>query len=73
MSDYTREFRKLAKDKEEQAESEDKSGKKRSGRRAAKVFPTLSNVDMIEYERWLAECRARLACIQGYGGDGWTD
>ena len=55
MSEYTREFRKLAKDKEEQAESEDKSGKKRSGRRSAKVFPTLSNVDMIEYERWLAE------------------
>ena len=55
MSDYTREFRKLAKDKEEQAASENPNGKKRSSSRSAKVFPTLSNVDMIEYERWLAE------------------
>jgi hypothetical protein len=55
MSDYTREFRKLAKDKAEQAESEENSDKKRSKRRSVKVFPTLANVDMIEYERWLAE------------------
>jgi hypothetical protein len=55
MSDYTREFRKLAKEKEEQAESEESDGKKRSKRRSTKVFPTLANVDVIEYERWLAE------------------
>ena len=55
MSDYTREFRKLAKEKEEQAASENPNGKKRSSSRSAKVFPTLANADMIEYEQWLAK------------------
>ncbi|MBE6384275.1 MAG: hypothetical protein E7048_01275 [Lentisphaerae bacterium] len=55
MSDYTKEFRALQKEKEEMAEEENGKGKKRSRRRSQKVTPNLSNVDLIEYERWLAE------------------
>ena len=54
MSDYAREFRALPKEKEEAAE-EGRDVKKRSRRRVPKVQPNLGNVDIIEYERWIAE------------------
>lgn len=55
MSDYTKEFRALQKEKEEMAEAENEKGRKRSRRRSQKVYPNLSNVDIVEYERWIAE------------------
>jgi hypothetical protein len=62
MRDYTREFRALQAEKEaakaaEEAEK-DKTGKSkrsRSRRSSSREVPTLKNVDMVEYERWLAE------------------
>ena len=61
MRDYTKEFRTLLAEKEnlkaEQEAEKDKSGKKakRPRSRARKESPRLDNVDIVEYERWLAE------------------
>ena len=57
MSDYTKEFRKLHKEKDEIA-AEENPDKKRSRRSAFRGHPNLSNVDIPEYERWLAEKNA---------------
>ena len=58
MRDYTREFRSLLRDKEEaEARKNAKEGKKVKKERSAsrRLSPTLANVDLIEYERWVAE------------------
>lgn len=55
MSDYTRDFREFLREKEEAAEGDDDKKSRRSRKRSKKVFPTLSNVDIVEYERWLAD------------------
>ena len=58
MRDYTREFRSLLRDKEEaEARKNEKEGKKVKKERSAsrRLSPTLANVDLIEYERWVAE------------------
>lgn len=55
MSDYTKEFRALHKEKMEKAEAEEGEGKKRPKKRSVKVYPNLKNVDLVEYERWLSE------------------
>ena len=59
MRDYTREYRSFLREKEDlEAEKESKeegSKKKRSRSTARRAVPTLANVDMIEYERWLSQ------------------
>lgn len=62
LRDYTKEFKQLWKEKEDAKNKEEQSaapakGKKSSHRRrnATPPKPTLANVDLIEYERWLAE------------------
>ena len=63
LRDYTKEFKQLwkekeaAKNNEEQAAAPAKGGKKSPPKRrnATPPKPTLANVDLIEYERWLAE------------------
>lgn len=62
MRDYTKEYRLYVKEKEEQKAAgenadEGKKGRKsrRSRSRSRRIMPTLANVDLIEYERWLAE------------------
>ena len=54
MSDYTKEFQLLQKEKEAAAAGEE-DGKKASRRRTVKAKPDLSKVDIAEYERWIAE------------------
>lgn len=58
MRDYTREFRSLLRDKEEaEARKNEQEGKKVKKERSSsrRLSPTLANVDLIEYERWVAE------------------
>lgn len=62
MREYTKEFRQLWKEKEDAKNKEEQSASPAKGkksppkkRRAAPPKPTLANVDLIEYERWLAE------------------
>ena len=62
LRDYTKEFKQLWKEKEAAKNSEGESapaakGKKSPPRKrnATPPKPTLANVDLIEYERWLAE------------------
>lgn len=55
MSDYAPEFRRLLKDKELAEAQEDGTKGKRAKRNLRGVYPTLKTVDLIEYERWLAE------------------
>ena len=59
MRDYTREYRAVLREKEDlAAEKENKEEgkkKKRSRSTARRAVPTLANVDMIEYERWLSQ------------------
>ena len=61
MRDYTREFRRYLKEKEETEEAREEANgkrKKRSRSRASVLRPTLANVDLVEYERWIAEVTA---------------
>lgn len=65
MRDYTREFRKYLREKEEteaanEAAKEETKGKKkkRSRSRVSSLRPTLANVNLVEYERWIAEVTA---------------
>ena len=61
MRDYTKEFRTLVKEQEEaKAAEEAKKNQgnektKRSRTQSVRVSPTLKNVNLVEYERWLAE------------------
>ena len=57
MRDYTREFRSWLRDKEEaEARKNEKEGKPvKKERNSRRISPTLANVDLIEYERWVAE------------------
>ena len=57
MSEYTRAYREFLREKKETEEETQEEGKNkgRRSKRQPKVYPTLSNVDLIEYERWLAE------------------
>ena len=61
MRDYEREFRQYLKEKaESEAAAEETKGKskKRTRSRVSAVRPTLANVDLVEYERWIAEVTA---------------
>lgn len=61
MREYTREYRNYLRDKEEQNPAKDDKAsrtRRRSARKTSRSVPTLRNVDMIEYERWLAEVTA---------------
>lgn len=62
MRDYAKEFRQLWKEKEAAKNNEEQSAAPAKGkksppkkRNATPPKPTLANVDLIEYERWLAE------------------
>ena len=62
MRDYAKEFRQLWKEKEDAKNKEEQSAAPAKGkksppkkRNATPPKPTLANVDLIEYERWLAE------------------
>ena len=62
MRDYTREFKQLWKEKEAAKNKDDQPAASAKGkksppkkRNATPPKPTLANVDLIEYERWLAE------------------
>lgn len=61
MRDYTRSYRAYVREQEalkaEEAEKSEKGTKRkrRSRSRASRAVPTLANVDIVEYERWLAE------------------
>lgn len=61
MRDYTREYRAFLREKEdlaaekESAAGSDRQKKKRTRSSARRAVPTLANVDIIEYERWLSQ------------------
>ena len=78
MRDYTKEFKQLWKEKEAAKNNEEQpaapaKGKKSSPkkRNAPPPKPTLANVDLIEYERWLAEiCSANVENFQRVKNNG---
>ena len=55
MSEYTRDFREFLQEKDEKTEEENDKKNRRSRKRYRKMYPNLSNVDLVEYERWLAD------------------